>query len=215
MARVIEDGRRRTDVVDLQPATMKVADMVADNPGLWLFHCHVAEHMIGGMFARFTVYPAQSAGVSRDPEVAFLGLPQALATLRLPSARLLLDLQDPAASEIDLTGQVTVPTSCVVRRTPFLVKVGEKTLLLRPDASGLDVGPEGSLLVKNISSAGVVTGGRLDFELTLKGAAWLQELEREHLLIENTLAEHLTLPVTITVGDAMHTAACTLKLEER
>ncbi len=43
--RVLEDGRRRTDTVDLLPGSMKVADMVADNPGQWLFHCHVEEHM--------------------------------------------------------------------------------------------------------------------------------------------------------------------------
>ena len=55
--RVIEEGRRRTDTVELLPASMKVADMVADNPGTWLFHCDVAEHMMEGMFARMVVHP--------------------------------------------------------------------------------------------------------------------------------------------------------------
>ena len=55
--RVVEEGRRRTDVVELLPASMKVADMVADNPGAWLFHCHVADHMKGGMMAMYTVNP--------------------------------------------------------------------------------------------------------------------------------------------------------------
>jgi hypothetical protein len=73
--RVLEEGRRRTDVVELLPASMKVADMVADNPGQWLFHCHVTEHMANGMFARVTVYPKNTPGVSRDPEKAFFGLP--------------------------------------------------------------------------------------------------------------------------------------------
>jgi hypothetical protein len=73
--RVIEEGRRRTDTVELLPGSMKVADMVADNPGEWLFHCHVAEHMANGMFARVTVFPTNSAGVSRAPEKAFFGLP--------------------------------------------------------------------------------------------------------------------------------------------
>ncbi|HEY3857018.1 MAG TPA: multicopper oxidase domain-containing protein [Verrucomicrobiae bacterium] len=71
--RAVEDGRR-TDTVELLPASMKVADMVADNPGSWLFHCHVAEHMANGMFARVTVYPTNAPGVSRDPEKAFFGL---------------------------------------------------------------------------------------------------------------------------------------------
>lgn len=72
--RVVEDGRRRTDVVELLPASMKIADMVADDPGAWLFHCHVEEHMSGGMFARVTVYPKDQPGVSAAPEKAFFGL---------------------------------------------------------------------------------------------------------------------------------------------
>jgi FtsP/CotA-like multicopper oxidase with cupredoxin domain len=73
--RVVEEGRRRTDVVELLPATMKVADLLADNPGSWLFHCHVAEHMREGMFARLTIYEHGTVGVSRAPAVAFLGVP--------------------------------------------------------------------------------------------------------------------------------------------
>ncbi len=73
--RVIDEGVRRTDTVELLPASMKVADMVPDNPGDWLFHCHVEEHMAGGMFARVTVYPKAKPGVSTAPEKAFLGFP--------------------------------------------------------------------------------------------------------------------------------------------
>jgi hypothetical protein len=72
--RVMDEGRRRTDTVELLPASMKVADMVADNPGQWLFHCHVEEHMANGMFARVTVYPTNAPGVSRAPEKAFFGM---------------------------------------------------------------------------------------------------------------------------------------------
>lgn len=76
--RVVEEGRRRTDVVELLPATMKVADLVADNPGSWLFHCHVAEHMRQGMFARFVIHPRNVVGVDRSPAAALLGLPSPL-----------------------------------------------------------------------------------------------------------------------------------------
>ena len=72
--RVMEDGKRRTDTVELLPASMKVADMVADNPGDWLFHCHVADHMANGMFALVTVHPKDKPA-SRNLEPAFLGLP--------------------------------------------------------------------------------------------------------------------------------------------
>jgi FtsP/CotA-like multicopper oxidase with cupredoxin domain len=29
--------------------------MVPDNPGVWMFHCHVAPHLDAGMQALFTV----------------------------------------------------------------------------------------------------------------------------------------------------------------
>jgi hypothetical protein len=73
--RVLEDGVRRTDTVELLPGSMKVADMVADNPGSWLFHCHVADHMANGMFALVTVYPKENPRASTAPAKAFLGFP--------------------------------------------------------------------------------------------------------------------------------------------
>jgi FtsP/CotA-like multicopper oxidase with cupredoxin domain len=54
---VIEDGRRRTDDVELLPGSMKVADMKADNPGTWMFHCHVSDHMMAGMYGYYVVHP--------------------------------------------------------------------------------------------------------------------------------------------------------------
>lgn len=47
----------RMDMVNLLPMTMLTADMVPDNVGTWLFHCHVADHLEGGMVTRFTVTP--------------------------------------------------------------------------------------------------------------------------------------------------------------
>lgn len=43
------------DVVALFPAISKSVDMKADNPGSWMFHCHVADHMEGGMMAFFNI----------------------------------------------------------------------------------------------------------------------------------------------------------------
>ena len=44
-----------TDVVDLLPGTMLVADMIPDNIGTWAYHCHVTNHMMAGMTALYTV----------------------------------------------------------------------------------------------------------------------------------------------------------------
>lgn len=50
-------NRMRTDVTSIQTMGMQVADMVADNPGKWLFHCHVNVHLAAGMQAHYTVLP--------------------------------------------------------------------------------------------------------------------------------------------------------------
>jgi FtsP/CotA-like multicopper oxidase with cupredoxin domain len=51
---LLHEGRR-TDVVELLPASMKVADMQADNPGIWLYHCHVNDHVRAGMVGRYEI----------------------------------------------------------------------------------------------------------------------------------------------------------------
>ena len=48
----------RTDMIMLTPMMTAMADMVPDNPGMWLFHCHMPGHFSGGMYARFNVLPA-------------------------------------------------------------------------------------------------------------------------------------------------------------
>jgi hephaestin len=45
----------RTDVANLLPATMQIADMVPDDPGTWLYHCHVNDHIAAGMLTRYEV----------------------------------------------------------------------------------------------------------------------------------------------------------------
>ena len=59
-------NRMRTDVTDLQTMGMQVADMVPDNPGKWLFHCHVKDHLKAGMQAHYTVLPRGAETANRD-----------------------------------------------------------------------------------------------------------------------------------------------------
>jgi len=47
----------RMDMLDILPMSMKTADMVPDAPGQWLFHCHVNDHIAGGMAALYRVTP--------------------------------------------------------------------------------------------------------------------------------------------------------------
>ncbi len=45
----------RTDMIELMPGSMKVLDMVPDEPGIWLMHCHTNDHILAGMQALFRV----------------------------------------------------------------------------------------------------------------------------------------------------------------
>jgi hephaestin len=54
---VVLQAGRRTDVVSISPAQMETVDMVPDDPGLWMYHCHVSDHMHGGMVAMYKVEP--------------------------------------------------------------------------------------------------------------------------------------------------------------
>jgi manganese oxidase len=65
----VTDGRRNTDVIELLPGSMAAVDMLADNPGTWMFHCHVEDHMEAGMMAVYTVY----APPKRNCPLAFVG----------------------------------------------------------------------------------------------------------------------------------------------
>jgi hypothetical protein len=53
---IVSDRTRNMDVVELLPGSTITTDMIADNPGVWMFHCHVADHMEAGMMATFTIY---------------------------------------------------------------------------------------------------------------------------------------------------------------
>ena len=64
---VVTAQHMKTDVLTLGTMGMIVADMVADNPGTWLFHCHIEPHLTQGMQARFVVQPStKTAGRPRD-----------------------------------------------------------------------------------------------------------------------------------------------------
>ncbi len=46
---------QRTDVLAVTSAQMVTADMVPDATGIWLYHCHISDHMLAGMVARYEV----------------------------------------------------------------------------------------------------------------------------------------------------------------
>lgn len=46
---------QRVDTIAVFPSTTHIADMVPDNEGLWMYHCHVNHHIHGGMTSLFEV----------------------------------------------------------------------------------------------------------------------------------------------------------------
>ncbi|XP_051902773.1 ferroxidase HEPHL1 isoform X2 [Hippocampus zosterae] len=65
------DRVHRADVFDLFPGTFQTVEMVAGNPGTWLLHCHVTDHIHAGMETTFTI----NAGAPEGPrQILFLSL---------------------------------------------------------------------------------------------------------------------------------------------
>lgn len=176
--RALEEGRRRTDVIELLPATMKVADLLADNPGSWLFHCHVAEHMREGMFARFNIYARNAVGVSRAPEAAFLGHPAATRSIRIQHAESVLNLATrPARGELQVTGTATAPDGLNVTGQTLRVALGRHTVEFRPGDNATAKLPGARLRVLNADETGVIRGGLIEFEIAFNGPEWLDGAE--------------------------------------
>lgn len=65
---VVEYEGRKTDVVELMPASMKTVDMVAENIGEWMYHCHVADHVTAGMMTTYTIKPSPVADSRSDKQ---------------------------------------------------------------------------------------------------------------------------------------------------
>ncbi|MSU51533.1 MAG: hypothetical protein EXS37_20995 [Opitutus sp.] len=209
--RVIEEGRRRTDVIELLPASMKIADLVADNPGTWLFHCHVAEHMREGMFSQIIVHPRDVVGADRSPAQSFLGYPPSSQSLRIDRAEAVLNLNTaPARAQLVLEGAVTVYEGFAVFNEPIRVHVGGRVAEFQPNQKGLAKDSRTMLRVKNCNEFGVVHGGLLEFEVALNGADWIADATKPGKGTPNAAAANSSAPeevtVSIEIGRAHHTA---------
>ncbi|KAM8953158.1 ceruloplasmin [Pelodytes ibericus] len=55
------DGTYQSDVFDLFPGITQNVEMLASVPGTWLMHCHVSDHISGGMEALYTVLESQES----------------------------------------------------------------------------------------------------------------------------------------------------------
>ncbi len=77
-----------------------------------------------------------------------------------------------------------------------LSELGGKSISFNPDRSGLATTPAGTLRIRNPNRYGIIFGGLLEFEITLKGEDWQSQIA--------TLQQAKTLPVKIQAGEAKH-----------
>ncbi|XP_059142420.1 hephaestin-like [Physella acuta] len=47
--------KHRDDVIQIFPGMAESVELIADNPGTWLIHCHVMDHIFAGMETTYTV----------------------------------------------------------------------------------------------------------------------------------------------------------------
>ena len=187
---------QRTDVVELLPASMKVADVVADNPGSWMLHCHVSEHMTEGMFAQVIVHPKSLERTKAISDEPFFGLPQNYQSLRITRTDVVGDNTATNGTHLTITGVVTVFDALSVFTETIAIQFGTNSVTFRPDKHGFAQTAGNSFRVKNVSEHGVVYGGLMEFELTLAGAT----------VPDGGDSVEFALPLKIEVGSAQHSA---------
>ncbi|XP_008290705.1 hephaestin-like protein 1 isoform X2 [Stegastes partitus] len=79
------DRIHRADVFDLFPGTFQTVEMVAGNPGTWLLHCHVTDHIHAGMETTFTIKDKASTAAGMEGSIKTLLL--SLLTVGLLAVR--------------------------------------------------------------------------------------------------------------------------------
>jgi len=53
----------RRDTVLMPAYTWTVLRFVADNPGMWAFHCHLSWHMAAGLLMQWSTLPTEAAAL--------------------------------------------------------------------------------------------------------------------------------------------------------
>jgi hypothetical protein len=163
---VKQEGRRVADVISVLPGETTVADQVADVPGVWLIHCHVADHMMEGMFAQFTVHPREGAALPG----AFPGRHAPRQSLVWTAAAVTLEPADQFS--ITLRGRAGIFRGYFPQnQPPSLVHGGRETALA---ATGADTAAAEGVQwkIEGANAQGVVLENEAEFTLTLTGAAW-------------------------------------------
>ena len=205
---VLEEGRRETDTVELLPGSMKVADMVADNPGTWLMQCHVADHMMEGMFAFYTVHSKVSPGVDRSAASAFLGLTKSSDALRVSAGQVerVAGARDARFRKLRFTGSLLIPKGLSVVGKKLRLQWADRSVAITLDPRGRGEVDEVQFVTLNAGTNGVILGEFLEFDIAVIGASW-QAVIPEPLPASEApgqMAKAVTLPFLLALDGATH-----------
>lgn len=198
-SRLRDTSGRSTDVVELMPGTMKVADMVADNPGDWMIHCHVGEHMMEGMYGNYTVYPKNSPA---NLERAFFATADNRESIEWKAADGCLK-----TSEFDfkITCKVTAYDNLSSWTTLLGLVVGETKASIRLDHSGAGKDNGAEFKVLNLDPTGVVRGHSIELEIHLSGPQWRDAFR-------TATGSKVCVPIELTVNEAPHHSRIPLEI---
>jgi FtsP/CotA-like multicopper oxidase with cupredoxin domain len=210
-ARVRTDTGRIADVLSVLPGETRIADQFAENPGTWTLHCHISDHMMGGMFANFTVHPAEEPA----PPEPFLGRDTALETMRWTQAEVSLDFASQAAApaSVKLRGEVAIYQGFMARNNPPTIRVGGRTATLRFTQPSTASAEGIRWQVFGANEDGVLLAESMEFELSLEGDAWRETLASTGLRADAPAT--VDVPVEVVIGDITHRSSLALGIEHR
>ena len=206
---VVDEAGRRKDVVELLPGSTRIADMVVDNPGTWLFQCHVAEHMMEGMYGFYTVHPSGARGADRAPAAAFLGLTRPTDALRVGAAEIL-----PAPRGLRFTGSLLLPRGTLLQGRTLRCQLGSQGITLPLDTQGAGREAGFEFLPHNAAEGARVLGESLEFTLTVHGPPWegvIPPPPAEPTAV-GTSPKVITLPFTLSL-DGLQSQTTLLRLD--
>lgn len=200
-ARVREEGRRVVDVISLLPGETKTADHLADHPGTWLLHCHISDHMMEGMFANYTVHPADA----KAPADPFLGSTTA-TSLRWTSAEINAGPDADAGIAIELHGLVSSYSGFVPKNNALKLRIGSHEVALTFQDKSIATAADTRIELTNLSENGVLPGEALRFRLTVEGTTWRQALDAAGLN-----KDHVIIATELQLGEVRHSTQLGLK----
>lgn len=172
-ARLKDEAGRMMDVLNLMPGNIFSADMKADNPGDWMIHCHVGEHMMEGMYGSYRVLPKNGPEISADP---FLG-----GDADLGSVKWLAVEGDTGVSpfQIGMRCRVSAYENLSVWTTKVGVSISKVRSEVLLDKEGFGESEGVSFRVLNADSIGLVRGDFLEIELKMTGENWKEAMRDE------------------------------------